>query len=97
MIKLSFTLTNPWSDRFDAGWMRGGHLYSNKAWEFQAYRSNTIVEAEIRFSIREDHAGLKLEFGLFTYSFVFQIYDTRHWNYADRKWEVYDDEETILR
>lgn len=97
MIKLSFTLTNPWSDRFDAGWMRGGHLYGNKAWEFQAYRSNTIAEACLELTHRQDHAGLRLEFGIFTFSFTFNIYDTRHWNYADRRWEVYNDEENILR
>lgn len=91
MIRLSLTVENPWSDRFDAGWMRGGHFFGNKAWEFQAYRSNTVVEGLFELTSHQDHAGLKLEFGILTFSFVFQIYDTRHWNYAERRWEVYDD------
>jgi hypothetical protein len=96
MLRLNFIISNPWSDKFDAGWAWGGHFAGNKAWEFQAYRSNTVVEACFEFTRRQDHAGLKLEFGLFSFSFVAQIYDTRHWNYADKCWEVYDDKETIL-
>lgn len=97
MFKVNFILENPWSDRFDAGSAWGNKLTKNKAWEFQAYRSNTIIESTVELTHRQDHAGLKLEFGILTFSFVFQIYDTRHWNYATKKWEVYDDQEDLLR
>ena len=97
MFRLRFELANPWSDRFDPGYCWSKKLTKNKAWELQAYRSNTIVEAYLEFTHRQDHAGLRIEFGLFTFSITFNIYDTRHWNYADKRWEVYDDEETILR
>lgn len=97
MFRLRFELVNPWSDRFDPGYCWSKKLTKNKAWEFQAYRSNTITEASVELTHRQDHAGLRLEFGIFTFSFTFNIYDTRHWNYADRRWEVYDDQETILR
>ena len=91
MIKLNFTIENPWSDRFDAGYAWGGKIIAHKCWEAQAYRSNTIVEGAIEFTARQDHAGLKLEFGIFSFSFIFQIYDSRHWNYDKKQWEVYDD------
>lgn len=90
MINFGFTIENPYSDKFDAGWCWSGKLTKNKAWEVQAYRSNVIVECEIRLTHRTDHAGFKIELGLFSFSFVAQIYDTRHWNYDTQNWEIYE-------
>ncbi len=97
MIKFGITVENPWSDRFDPGYAWAGKLFKYKAWEFQAYRSNAIAEVCVEFTHRQDHAGLKIELGLFSFNFVAQIYDSRHWNYNKKQWEVYDDQETILR
>lgn len=90
MIKFNFIIENPWSDRFDAGYCWGRKITKHKAWEFQAYRSNVIFEKGLYITTRQDHAGIKLEFGVLTFSFVLQIYDTRHWNYDKNCWEVYD-------
>jgi len=86
MINLNLTIENPWSDKFDAGYSWSGMITKHKAWEFQAYRSNTILEAGLRFNTRTDHAGITLEFGAFSFSFVAQIYDVRHW---DSHWGVW--------
>lgn len=91
MIRLNFVIENPYSDKFDAGYSWAGKITKNKAWEIQAYRSNTVVEATLEVKHRTDHAGIKIEFGLFSYSFVAQFYDTRHWNYEKRCWEQYSD------
>jgi hypothetical protein len=96
MLRLNFTVENPWSDKFDAGWAWGGHFAGNKAWEAQFYRSNTIVEAVTELTHRQDHAGIRLELGLFSFNFTFQIYDTRHWNYATNSWETRYDEKDFL-
>lgn len=90
MLKINLQITNPWSDRFDPGWAWGKKLTDNKACEFQVYRSNCIVEATLEVTHRQDHAGVRLEFGILSYSVTFQIYDTRHWNYATQRWEIYD-------
>jgi hypothetical protein len=90
MINLRFSLTNPWSDLFDAGWMWGKKITENNAVELQLYRCNAIVEAQFEFTTRQDHAGIRLEVGLLSYVLAFNLYDTRHWNYATRRWEVYD-------
>ena len=90
MINLRFNITNPWSTIWDAGWCWGGKLFKNKAWECQVYRSNVLIEAEFNFTHRQDHAGIKLEFALFTWCLSFNIYDTRHWNYDKGCWELYD-------
>ena len=93
MINLRFSIVNPWSDLFDAGWMWNKKLTENKAVELQLYRCNTVVEGQFEFTTRQDHAGLRLEIGLLSYVLAFNLYDTRHWNYAKRRWEIYDEKD----
>jgi hypothetical protein len=83
---------NPWSDRFEPIVSWGKKLFSHKAVEVEIYRSNTIAEIETRFTAREDHAGLTLGLGLFSYTLRAQFYDTRHWNYNKKEWEVYEED-----
>jgi hypothetical protein len=90
MIYINHTFRNPWSDLFKPVWSWGKKLTKNKALEIEAYRSDTIIEYEIKFTIREDHAGLIIGLGLLSYTIRLQIYDTRHWNYANKCWEVYE-------
>ena len=90
MINLNFLLTNPYSDRFEHVYGKDGKLTKNKSWEFQIYKSDTIVELEFRLAHRTDHAGVKLGIGLLGYTVSFQLYDIRHWNYDTKCWEVYN-------
>jgi hypothetical protein len=90
MIYLNLTLENPWSDRFEHLYVWARTLPFHKAWELEIYRSNTIAEVELKFRMRENHAGLTLGLGLFTWTMRFQIHDTRHWNYEKGSWEEYD-------
>jgi hypothetical protein len=91
MINLRFSIVNPWSNLFDAGQCWGKQITKNKAWELQLYRCNTIVEGQFEFTTRQDHAGLRLEVGLLSYVLAFNLYDTRHWNYALERYEIYDE------
>jgi hypothetical protein len=86
MIYINLTIRNPWSDRFEHVKAWSGQLFFNKAWEIEIYRSDTIAEFESKFTIREDHAGVMLGLGLFSYTIRTQFYDTRHWDYAEKKW-----------
>jgi hypothetical protein len=92
MIYINLTLRNPWSDCFEPLISRGGKLSTNKAWEIEVYRSDTVAEFETRLTVREDHAGLSLGLGLFSYTLRAQFYDTRHWNYEKKAWEVYEED-----
>lgn len=92
MITINLSLTNPWSDRFEPTWSWGKKITKYKAVEVETYRSDTVVEFEARFKVREDHAGLTLGLGLFSYTLRAQIYDTRHWNYEKKAWEVYEED-----
>ena len=90
MIVLNLVINNPWSDRFEPLRAWGGKLFKHKAWEFEIYRCETIVELEARFSIRTDHAGLTVGLGLFSYALRAQLYDTRHWDYNTNNWITHD-------
>ena len=90
MINIRFSITNPWSRLWDAGWSWANQLTKNKAWELQIYRANIVAEFQFEFTHRRDHAGLRLEFGLFSWCATFVIHDTRHWNYATERWETFE-------
>lgn len=90
MIYVNLTIRNPWSDKFEHVYVWAGSLFKHKAWEIEIYRSDTIVEFESKFNVCEDHAGLSLGLGLFSYTLRAQFYDTRHWNYEKKAWEVYE-------
>jgi hypothetical protein len=68
-----------------------GKLFKNHAWELEhSYYSGSLIDFDINYSIREDHAGFDIVFGIFGYGVSFRIYDTRHWNYDVKTWEQYD-------
>ena len=91
MIYLNLSLMNPWSDRFapTLSWSKSVSRY--KAVEVEVYRSNTVAEFEVRLRFREDHAGLTLGLGLFSYTLRAQFYDIRHWNYEKKAWEIHEE------
>ena len=91
MIYINLSLKNPWSDRFEPVWSWNTKLTKNKAVEIEVYRSNTVIEFEAKLRHREDHAGLTVGLGLLSYTLRAQFYDTRHWNYEKKAWQVYEE------
>lgn len=90
MIYINLTINNPFSDKFEHVRAWGGKLFKHKAWEVEIYRSDTIAEIEAKFTVQQDHAGLALGLGLFSYTLRAQFYDSRHWDYTKNKWVEYD-------
>jgi hypothetical protein len=45
------------------------------------------------WTVRQSHAGLDLELGLFGYNVHFNFYDNRHWNSKEGRWMFYNEEE----
>jgi hypothetical protein len=90
MINFSFGFRNPFSDRWDNIYNRSAVL-GKKAVEFEVYRDTTIISFAFRWNIRQDHAGMILELGLFGYTVSFQYYDTRHWNEEAGRFYNYND------
>lgn len=89
MINIDIQIQNPYpKNNFKAIWNRHRMLSENKAWETEIYKdSECIFGLGFRFSFRgHDHAGLRINLGIFTYRFDMHIYDTRHWNYETNSW-----------
>jgi len=93
MINLRFELQNPWSkDRFKNLGCIYGRITKNKAWELEhTFYDGMLIDMDFKITRRCDHAGLSLVFGLFGYAIHFSIHDTRHWNYEENRWYIYDD------
>lgn len=48
--------------------------------------SEYLLNFNFDWKTKCDHAGVKFELGLFGYSIVFYLYDSRHWNYEKNDW-----------
>jgi hypothetical protein len=91
MINFSFGLRNPFSDRWDNIFNRSAVIdRMHKAVEVEVYRDTTIVSFAFRWNIRQDHAGMNIELGLFGYTVSAQYYDTRHWNEEAGRFYIYE-------
>ena len=90
MISLNFNIRNPWSDRFENLWCRAWDTpFKNKHIELEISRDFTIISFRFNWTVRQSHAGLELEAGLFGYCVQFNLYDSRHWDYSTNNWEIY--------
>lgn len=93
MIRFNFSISNPWSDRWEILWGKFNSISRYKAWEFNVYETHDIIEVDFHYTVKGDHAGLHLMLGLVGYAVEFHIYDTRHWDYENNTWEIYGDED----
>lgn len=93
MLYCSFSLTNPWYKNKGGShkslFLYHGRLYKNKYWELECIRDpQRILAAELSFSWRNrDHAGLNMGVCILGADIALHIYDTRHWDYQNNKWE----------
>lgn len=66
----------------------------HKFWEFEIYRDPTLISLLFSYTTHEDHAGLTIRLGMFSFVLGFMIYDSRHWDYETNSWEIYDTPES---
>ncbi len=89
MIKFNLAIRNPFrKEDFKNLWFKSGRLSRHKFWELHLTKYSFYL-AEVSIDINfvgQDHAGPKIEIGLFGYNFSANIYDNRHWNYDDWRW-----------
>jgi hypothetical protein len=90
MINLQFQIANPFSSRFSNLLSTHGTIGKNKAWEANAYRTNSIIMFDFNLTFRGDHAGLQVQVGVFGFEGEFHFYDTRHWDRKNECWEKHD-------
>ena len=89
MFRLGFCISNPWSNRFKSLVNKSCLLLKNKAIDFSVYQTNSIIEVEVNITCRCDHAGVRIDLGLFGYMCSTVFYDTRHWDADNNKWVDY--------
>lgn len=89
MINFSVGISNPFSNRWGCLACKS-FLFGKKGLELNAYKTNTVVNVELRITTRCDHAGLHLMLGLLGYEVELHYYDTRHWNSETDTWEIYE-------
>lgn len=93
MIAFSLNIHNPWSKRFSNLWCRSyATPFTNKYIELEVYKDTSIVSFSVQLTARRDHSGLSIELGLVGYSFNFNFYDNRHWNYEEKRWMFHTEE-----
>ena len=95
MIYFNFTLTPPsWWERFkNIKCWAGDTPWKNKYWEVQITKCEHLFRIEFQWTIRQDHAGVRLELGVFGYQIDFNFYDSRHWNTEAGRWKIYTEED----
>lgn len=94
MISFNFNLRNPWSNRFENLWCQSyATPFKNKFIELEITRDFTLLTFMFNWTVRQSHAGLDLELGLFGYNVHFQLYDIRHWNTEAGRWMIYTEED----
>ena len=92
MISFNFNIRNPWSNRFESFWNRVWNTpFKNKYVELELSRDFTLVSFRFNWTIRQSHAGLDMELGLFGYCVQINFYDNRHWNIEEGRYYVYDE------
>ena len=97
MINFSFSLVNPWSDRFKNLWCRSFNTpVKNKFIEMEVLKDNSILSFHFHLTARQSQSGLDLEMGVLGYSFNFKFYDCRHWDYQNGRYETYDDAGNLI-
>lgn len=89
MIYINLSINNPFSNRFEHVLLKHGIVTQNTAWEFNIYRSATIVAFKFDLTGRRDHAGVRLELGFLGYEVEFHMYDVRHWDNENSTWMEY--------
>lgn len=93
MININFTIRNPWSNQFKNIWNRSWSTpFKNKFIELEVIKDVTLISFQFNWTIRQSHAGLELEAGLFGYCIQFNLYDSRHWDYDNNCYELYQEE-----
>jgi hypothetical protein len=90
MINFSFSIKNPFSDRWKTIYNKYGLFSNHKAWELNVYKTHQLVDVDFGLSFKGDHAGLRLMLGLIGYSVEFHFYDTRHWDYKTDTWSKHE-------
>jgi hypothetical protein len=100
MIFFRFKIDNPWRKRFNISkndyYWKHRKLSKNKNFEIQISRFVPTELVNVGIDLRwrgQDHQGPEIDLNIYGYMFNVKIYDRRHWNWEENRWQT--DEEAI--
>lgn len=64
----------------------------SRAFDFEISILNALFHLELEIRWKSDHAGVSLWLGLLGFDVGLHFYDTRHWDYENNRWEVYEED-----
>lgn len=64
-------------------------ISKNKALSIQVsdFKVGMLIFFEFVWHIKRDHAGLELSIGILGKELIINLYDKRHWNYEEDRWD----------
>ena len=88
MIYFDVNIRNPyWFDRFkNIRHWAGETPVKHKYWEIEIIKCPELFRFGFEITTRQDHAGARLDLGLLGYEIDFKLYDNRHWNWKEGRW-----------
>jgi len=96
MIDLNFSISNPWYkyQQHRSYFYNAWRLFKNKAFEVQVENGiDELLGFSFNWTIRNNHAGVRIRL-YFLHRFIFvTFYDIRHWNHEESKYLDYSPEE----
>ena len=90
MINFSFSIQNPFGNRWETFGNPSWQISRNKFIELQFVRGTDILGLSFRLTTRQDHAGVFASMSVLGYEVMFHFYDTRHWNHEAGRYYAYD-------
>ena len=93
MINLKFSIEYPFTRlSFNHIFRRSWNTFiKNKYFEIEVFQDcEYLLNSNFNWTTRCDHAGVRLELGLFGYALIFHFYDNRHWDYENHCWVVHE-------
>ena len=98
MIDFRFGIAWPWAKERGENkhyFTTYNKLTENKSLETQLSRwSSCCVLFSINLNtewIGSDHAGIKFDIQIWRLNFMFDLYDKRHWNYEEARWQTLEE------
>lgn len=92
MLNLNITLSNPWSKQtFKILFCKCIQLTKHKFFEIEAIcGSGALFSAYFHITVRTDHAGVTSGLTILGVGGSISIYDNRHWDIDNNRWENYE-------
>ena len=89
MIDINFSIDNIWSDQswvLVRNWAKP--ITKNKTFEFTLNRNRCFLNVNFSITYKKDHAGLRIDLGLFGWGVEMAICDNRHWDRKGNWWQL---------